>query len=101
VSLVGERFSVAPGGQRTAELDLKLDASRVGPGLYRGGILVKCLDCDQEPGCAVSSQPLGLEVTVKGAAGSPAAGGAPAPAGSPAASKLTMRQASPNPRPSS
>lgn len=72
VSLVGERFAVAPGSKRTVALSLKLDASRVGVGDYRGDVIAKCLDCDQEAGCSVTSQPISLQVTVKDGAPSPA-----------------------------
>lgn len=72
VSLVGERVSVAPGAKRTVPLALRIDATRIGPGLHRGDIIVKCLDCDQEPGCEITSHPLPLEVTVR-AEGTPAA----------------------------
>ena len=68
VSLVGERFAVPAGSKRTVALSLKLDATRVGGGDYRGDVIVKCLDCDQEPGCSVTSQPIPLQVTVKGRA---------------------------------
>jgi beta-lactam-binding protein with PASTA domain/tetratricopeptide (TPR) repeat protein len=66
VSLVGERVSVGPGEKRTVPLALRIDATRIGPGLHRGDIIVKCLDCDQEPGCEITSHPLPLEVTVRG-----------------------------------
>jgi beta-lactam-binding protein with PASTA domain/tetratricopeptide (TPR) repeat protein len=83
VSLVGERFVVNPGEKRTVPLQLKLDAARVGPGVYRGDVIVKCLDCDREPGCSIVTEPIPLEITVTGPGGAPSAAAvataAPAP----------------------
>jgi beta-lactam-binding protein with PASTA domain len=73
VSLVGERFVVDPGTRRNAELQLRIDAARVAPGVYRGDVIARCLDCEREPGCGIVTQPTPLEVAVTGAAGAPAA----------------------------
>src|SRR5262249_5744942 len=79
VSLVGERFVVDPGTRKTAELQLRLDAARVAPGVYRGDVIVRCLDCEREPGCSIVTEPIPLEVAVTGTASAPAATAVAAP----------------------
>ncbi len=66
VSIVGERFAVPGGGIRITTHTLKLDATRVSPGTYRGDIAVKCLDCGREARCRVPPPPVPLTVTVQG-----------------------------------
>jgi len=55
---------VAPKGNATVQVEFS--AAGLGPGLHRGEIVIKCLDCGAEPGCTQDTQHLEAEMTVLG-----------------------------------
>nr|MBA3247331.1 hypothetical protein [Pyrinomonadaceae bacterium] len=60
----GDRLEISAGQERTINFAIRIDATNVPIGVYRGEIKAPCLDCDREPGCTLGGLFLRVEIKV-------------------------------------